>query len=93
MKFTNKQYDWAKRILVIIVPGAVAAITSLGALYGFDTELIVGTITILSTFAGVVLNASSKNYNQDKPRIDPYDVDNEFTLEKDFPDDDEGGNI
>lgn len=85
MKLTNKQYDWAKRILVIIVPGAVAAITSLGALYGFDTELIVGTITVLSTFAGVVLNASSKNYNQEEPRIDPNDVDNEFTLPTDFP--------
>lgn len=82
MKLTNTQYDIAKRILVIVVPGLVTAITGLGALYGFSTELIVGTITILATFAGVLLNAASNTY-QDEQKPDYGDGQSETEVKKD----------
>ncbi|WP_438761976.1 phage holin [Enterococcus sp. AZ194] len=82
---TNTQYDVAKRVLVMVVPAAITLISGFGALFKFDTEYIVGSITLVSTFLGVLLNAASNDYNADKPRIDPYEVDNEFTLPTDFP--------
>lgn len=85
MKWKNNQYNFVTRISVIIVPGIVAIITGLGIIYEFKTELIVGTISILSMFFGITLNTSIDKYNRETPRINPYEVDNEFILKSDFP--------
>ena len=85
MKLTNKQYDFIKRFLTIGVPAITAFMVTIGGLYGFPTDIAVGTVTAIATLAGVILNVISNNYDKEKPRINPYDVDNEFTLKKDFP--------
>ena len=66
MKLTNKQYDLAKKALTVGVPAATAFIVTMGGLYGFQTEIIVGTITAAATLAGVLLNVASSQYQDDK---------------------------
>ncbi len=51
------------------MPGITAFIVTLGGLYGFSTEIIVGTITAAATLAGVFLNIASSQY-QDKQKPD-----------------------
>ena len=41
-KLTNGQYDRIKQFLLMVVPGASAVITGLGAIYGFGTDKITG---------------------------------------------------
>lgn len=65
IKLTNKQYDFAKKILTVGVPGITACIVTLGSLYHFETEIIVGTITALATLAGVFLNVLSGKYQEE----------------------------
>ncbi|MEO2553584.1 phage holin [Enterococcus casseliflavus] len=77
MKLTNKQYDLAKKVLTVGVPGITAFIVTLGGLYGFSTEIIVGTITAAATLAGVFLNIASSQY-QDEEKPD-YGDGQEFT--------------
>lgn len=66
MILTDKQYQFAKQLLTIAVPGIVTLIAALGGLYGFDTKVINGTITAVATFAGVLLQVFSKNYDKEK---------------------------
>lgn len=63
MKLTNKQYDNAKSILLKWVPALITMIVALGGLYNFDTEVIVGTIAAIATFAGAGLGISSEKYH------------------------------
>ncbi|WP_195957619.1 phage holin [Enterococcus gallinarum] len=81
MKLTNKQYDFAKKILTVGVPGITAFIVTLGGLYGFSTEIIVGTITAIATLAGVFLNIASGQYQEDQKTN--YGDGQEFTERKD----------
>ena len=64
MKLSNKAYDIMKYILLIVVPAVITLIIGLGKLYGFETELIVGTIALVSTFLGSCLKISTDNYNK-----------------------------
>lgn len=76
MKLSNKQYDFIKRFLTIGVPGITAFIVTLGGLYGFDTKVIVGTITALATLSGVLLNLVSNNYDSGNSSTDKDDQEN-----------------
>lgn len=62
MKLSNKQYDIAKRIITVVIPAFIALLTALGGIYKFDPSTIIGTISALTVFAGVVLGISSNNY-------------------------------
>ena len=66
---SNKVYDVLKWILLVAVAPTIALITGLGELYGFDTTLIVGTISLVATFLGALLGVSNVKYNKrvDKP--------------------------
>lgn len=64
---SNKVYDTVKWILLVAVAPTIALITGLGELYGFDTTVIVGTISLLATFFGALLGVSNVNY---KKRVD-----------------------
>ena len=66
---SNKVYDLLKWILLVAVAPTIALITGLGELYGFDTTLIVGTISLVATFLGALLGVSNVKYNKrvDKP--------------------------
>ena len=65
MKMNNKVYDALKWLCITISPALCALITGLGLLYGFQTELIVGTITLVTAFIGTVIGVSSVNYNKE----------------------------
>lgn len=60
----NKVYDILKWILLVAVAPTIALITGLGELYGFDTTLIVGTISLFATFLGAILGVSNIKYNK-----------------------------
>lgn len=70
MKLTNNQYDLAKKVLTVGVPAITACIVTLGSLYGFQTEIIVGTIGALATLAGVFLNIASSAYDKEQNTTD-----------------------
>ena len=61
---SNKVYDILKWILLVAVATTIALITGLGELYGFDTTLIVGTISLVATFLGALLGVSNVKYNK-----------------------------
>lgn len=64
MKLNNKTYDTLKWVLAVVVPATIILITTLGKLYHFDTELIIGTIAAFATFVGSIFMKSSLNYNR-----------------------------
>ena len=61
---SNEVYDVLKWILLVAVAPTIALITGLGELYGFDTTLIVGTISLVATFLGALLGVSNVKYNK-----------------------------
>lgn len=65
MKLSNKVYDGLKFYLTRIYAPLITLIAGFGMLYDFDTKLIVGTISLISTFLGAIMGISIKNYNKD----------------------------
>ncbi len=61
-KMSNNFYDVAKYLILVVEPALVTLIIGLGKLYGWETELIVGTISLVTTFFGSILMISSNNY-------------------------------
>ena len=64
MKLTNKTYDKIKFLVQIVAPALIVLIAGLGDLYGFDTQNIIGLITLLITFTGSVLGISNLQYKK-----------------------------
>lgn len=64
-KLTNGQYDRIKQFLLMVVPGVSALITGIGAIYGFSTDKITGTIALLAVFAGIALNYIAGKYDKE----------------------------
>lgn len=61
---SNKTYDILKYIAQIVLPGIGTLYFALAGIWGFPYgEQIVGTITAVDTFLGVLLGISSANYN------------------------------
>lgn len=71
MKLTNKTYDKIKFLVQIVAPALIVLIAGLGDLYGFDTQKVIGLITLLATFTGSVLGISNLQYKkgEDNERI------------------------
>ena len=62
---SNKLYDVLKYIAQIVLPAVGTLYFALAGIWGFPYgEQIVGTITALDTFLGVILGISSSNYNK-----------------------------
>jgi len=60
---SNKTYDILKYIAQIILPAIGTLYFALAGIWGFPyAEQIVGTITAIDTFLGVVLKISSDSY-------------------------------
>lgn len=84
---SNKQYDFAKKVIQIWFPAFCTFYLTIGQLWGLPSpEKVVGTLAAFATFSGVVLGISSKNYNSSDPEpnvednlVDPnsssYDTD------------------
>lgn len=66
MKLSNKAYDILKWIAQYFLPAIGTLYFALSGIWGLPYgEQIVGTITAIDTFLGVVLGISSMNYNKD----------------------------
>jgi hypothetical protein len=64
MRFTNKVYNGAKFVALVLLPALGTLYFGLADLWHFpDPEKVVGSITVLDTFLGVVLHISTKTYN------------------------------
>ncbi len=64
MKLSDSCYDILKWIALYLLPALGTLYFALSGIWGFPYgEQIVGTITALDTFLGVILGISSANYN------------------------------
>jgi hypothetical protein len=67
MKLSNKAYDVLKWIAMVVIPAAGTLYFALAGIWGLPYgEEIVGTLTAVDTFIGVVLGISTVQYNKTK---------------------------
>ena len=60
---SNKTYDILKWIAQILLPALGSLYFALASIWGFPyAEQIVGTITAVDTFLGIILGISTKKY-------------------------------
>lgn len=65
MNMSNKTYDVLKWIAQFLLPAAGTLYFALAGIWGLPYgEQVVGTITAVDTFLGVLLGISSANYNK-----------------------------
>ncbi|MCB5918320.1 phage holin [Lachnospiraceae bacterium 210521-DFI.3.101] len=65
MKMSNQVYDALKWIALYLLPGAGTLYFALAGIWGLPFgEQVVGTITAVDTFLGVILGISSASYNK-----------------------------
>ena len=65
MRLSNKVYDILKWIAVIFLPAIGTLYFALAGIWGFPyAEQIVGTITAIDTFLGVLLGISNNLYKK-----------------------------
>lgn len=68
MKFTNEAYNVLKQIALVWLPAAATLYVGIAALWSLgDVAQVVGTLSAIDTFLGVVLRISSSSYS---PAID-----------------------
>ena len=64
MKLSNTCYDFLKWIALYLLPALGTLYFALSGIWGFPYgEQVVGTITAIDTFLGVILGISSANYD------------------------------
>ena len=65
MKLSNKVYDVLKWIAMHLLPAVGTLYFALSGIWGFPYgEQVVGTITAVDTFLGVILGISTATYNK-----------------------------
>ena len=64
MRMNNKIYNILKYGLWIFIPALISLIGGLGHVYNFDTEKIVLTISLFTTFLGTITGISNIKYNK-----------------------------
>ena len=65
MKMNNKVYDILKWIALILLPALGTLYFALAGIWGFPyAEQVVGTITAIDTFLGVLLGISANTYKK-----------------------------
>ena len=65
MKLSNKVYDVLKWIAMYLLPAVGTRDFALSGIWGFPCgEQVVGTITAVDTFLGVILGISTATYNR-----------------------------
>ena len=64
-KMSDSVYDKLKFLAMIVLPAIATLYFSLAGIWGFPYgEEIVGTITAIDTFLGVILGISTAQYNK-----------------------------
>lgn len=67
MRISNGLYDILKWVTTIVLPAIGTLYFALAQIWGFPYgEEIVGTITAIVTFFGVILGISTKNHNEER---------------------------
>lgn len=66
MVLPDKVYNVLKWVLITFVPALLVLIESLGVIYGYDTQVVVLTISAIATFFGALIGISNSNYNKSK---------------------------
>lgn len=67
MKMSNKVYDVLKYITQIGLPAVGTLYFALSGIWGLPyAEQVVGTVTAIVTFLGVLLGISSANYKKEE---------------------------
>lgn len=67
MKLSNKAYDTLKWIAQVLLPAMGTLYFALAGIWGFPYgEAIVGTITAVDTFLGVLLGISTHQYHKEE---------------------------
>lgn len=65
MVFSNKVYDVLKWIAQYVLPGLATLYFAVSSLWGLPyVGEVVGTITAIDTFLGVILGVSTAQYNK-----------------------------
>ena len=65
MKISNNTYDILKWVALYLLPAIGTLYFALSGIWGFPCgEEIVGTITAIDTFLGVLLGISTAQYNK-----------------------------
>ena len=65
MKLSNKVYDILKWIAMVVLPALGTLYFALAGIWGLPFgEQIVGTVTAVDAFLGVVLGVSTAQYNK-----------------------------
>ena len=63
---SDKAYDILKWVALVLLPALGALYFGLAGIWGFPYgEQIVGSITVLDTFLGVILGISTIQYNKE----------------------------
>ena len=75
MKMHNKIYNILKYGIWIFIPALISLIGGLGQIYNFDTEQIVLTISLFTTFLGTITGISNIKYNKVEYISDTVGVD------------------
>jgi hypothetical protein len=68
---SNEMYDKLKWVAQILLPAVAALYFSLAQIWGLPkAEEVVGTITVVDTFLGLLLGLSTKQYNNSDAKYD-----------------------
>jgi len=63
MKLTNRWYNILKYVALIVLPALATLLLGLGELWGIEImPKIAGTVTLLATFLGAILQVSTAKY-------------------------------
>lgn len=70
MNLSNKMYDMLKWVAQYLLPALGTLYFALAGIWGFPYgEEVVGTITAIDTFLGVLLGISTNYYNKTRSNI------------------------
>lgn len=68
---SNRFYDQLKFLAIVLLPGLGALYFGLGQIWGFPKiEEVVGSITVVDTFLGLLLRALTTKYYRDEKNFD-----------------------
>lgn len=66
ISMSNKLYDWTKRFVTIVSPALITLYITLAQVWGWvGYEKVVLTMAAFTTFLGVVIGLSSKQYGKE----------------------------